>query len=103
MSDEPKLKVVPDEQLDEEEKQFHLRRDVPGVKGASAIGIVSINVAKTPGKNEFFRTHPTFRRWCRLSIWRSAWKGTFSQLPTRWFSRAGGYGAAKRKAKGGRS
>jgi hypothetical protein len=62
MSDEPKLKVVPDEQLDEEEKEFHaLRRDVPGVKGASAIGIVSINVAKTPGKNEFFRTHPTFR------------------------------------------
>jgi hypothetical protein len=58
----PKLEVVSDEQLDEDEKEFHsLRRDVPGVKGAFAIGIVSISVAKIPGKNEFFRTHPEFR------------------------------------------
>jgi hypothetical protein len=34
---------------------------MPGVKGASAIGIVTINVAKVPGKNEFFRTHKDFR------------------------------------------
>jgi hypothetical protein len=50
------------EVLDEEEMEFRaLRRDLPGVKGASAVGIVSISVAKTPGKNEFFRTHPDFR------------------------------------------
>ncbi len=50
------------EELDEEEKEFSsLRRDLPGVKGASAVGIVSIGVAKVPGKNMFFRTHPDFR------------------------------------------
>ena len=38
-----------------------LRRDLPGVKGASANGIVSISVGKIPGKNEFFRTHEEFR------------------------------------------
>jgi hypothetical protein len=49
-------------ELDEDEAEFRkLRRDLPGVKGASAIGIVSIGVSKTPGKNEFFRTHPKFR------------------------------------------
>jgi hypothetical protein len=59
-STKPELKVV--EQLDEEEREFRaLRRDLPGVKGASAIGIVAIAVAKIPGKNEFFRTHPGFR------------------------------------------
>jgi hypothetical protein len=53
---------VDPEQLDEEEKEFRaMRRDLPGVKGASAVGIVSIGVAKIPGKNEFFRTHPDFR------------------------------------------
>jgi hypothetical protein len=31
------------------------------VKGASTAGIVTIGVSKTPGKNEFFRTHPEFR------------------------------------------
>ena len=31
------------------------------MKGASAAGIVAISVGKTPAKNEFFRTHPTFR------------------------------------------
>jgi hypothetical protein len=58
----PKLELVTEEELDEEEREFRkLRRDLPGVKGASAIGIVSINVGKIPGKNEFFRTHPEFR------------------------------------------
>ncbi len=65
MADEPKppqLKVVGEEELDEDEQEFRsLRRDLPGVKGASAIGIVSIGVDKVPGRNEFFRTHPSFR------------------------------------------
>lgn len=57
----PKLEVVAEE-LDADEKDFRaLRRDLPGVKGASAVGIVNINVSKSPGKNEFFRTHPEFR------------------------------------------
>ncbi len=68
MSDEPAakpdhLKIVSPtpEELDEEEQEFRrLRRDLPGVKGASAVGIVAIGVAKTPGKNEFFRTHADF-------------------------------------------
>src|SRR5262245_31414413 len=50
------------EEFDADEAEFRaIRRDLPGVKGSSAIGIVSINVGKTPGKNEFFRTHPEFR------------------------------------------
>jgi hypothetical protein len=50
------------EELDEEETEFRaIRRDLPGVKGASATGIVAISVAKTPTKNEFFRSHKTFR------------------------------------------
>jgi hypothetical protein len=50
------------EQLDAEEEEFKkIRRDLPGVKGASAAGIVAISVDKAPRKNEFFRTHPTFR------------------------------------------
>jgi hypothetical protein len=58
----PKLKVVSDEQLDEEEREFRaLRRDLPGVKGASAVGIVSIGVSKIPGKHEYFRTAADFR------------------------------------------
>ena len=63
MADEtskPKLAVVAEE-LDEDEIEFKkLRRDLPGVKGASAIGIVTINVNKKPEENEFFRTHPDF-------------------------------------------
>jgi hypothetical protein len=60
MTDKPQLEVVPD--LDEDEAEFRrLRRDLPGSKGASAVGIVSIGVGKSPGKNEFFRTHPDFR------------------------------------------
>jgi hypothetical protein len=67
-TDKPKLQAVnledepPPEQLDEEEAEFRsIRRDLPGVKGASAVGIVTIGVGRTPGKNEFFRTHPDFR------------------------------------------
>jgi hypothetical protein len=60
--EKPKLEIVSEEVLDEDEAEFRkLRRDLPGVKGASAIGIVSIGVGKIPGKNEFFRTHPEFR------------------------------------------
>ena len=61
MEEKPDLKVV-SEELDEEEAEFRaMRRDLPGVKGASAAGIVAIAVSKTPGKNKFFRTHPDFR------------------------------------------
>jgi hypothetical protein len=50
------------EELDAEEAEFRaLRRDLPGVKGASAAGIVAISVGKIPGKNEFFKTHSAFR------------------------------------------
>jgi hypothetical protein len=58
----PKLEVISTEELDEEEREFRaMRRDLPGVKGASAVGIVSIGVSKIPGKNEFFRAHKDFR------------------------------------------
>jgi hypothetical protein len=51
-----------EKQLDEDEKEFRaIRRDLPGVKGTSAVGIVAISVGKTPLKNEFFRTHQEFR------------------------------------------
>jgi hypothetical protein len=59
----PEADVPPEhlEQLDAEETEFQaIRRDLPGVKGTSAIGIVAISVAKTPVKNEFFRTHRDF-------------------------------------------
>jgi hypothetical protein len=65
MADEtnkPKCEVVTSEELDADEQEFRaVRRDLPGVKGAAAIGIVTIGVSKTPGKNEFFRTHEAFR------------------------------------------
>ena len=49
------------EQLDAEEDEFRaMRRDLPGVKGSSAIGIVAIGASKIPGRNEFFRTHRDF-------------------------------------------
>lgn len=49
----------PEEDLDADEAEFRaLRRDLPGVKGASAAGIVAVSVGKSPTKNEFFRTHP---------------------------------------------
>jgi hypothetical protein len=48
--------------LDDDEEEFRrLRRDLPGVKGSAAEGIVTIAVSKTPPKNEFFRSHPDFR------------------------------------------
>lgn len=50
------------EELDADEQEYRaMRRDLDGVKGAAAAGIVTISVGKTPGKNEFFRTHPEFR------------------------------------------
>jgi hypothetical protein len=56
---------IPEEtlkQLKAEEEEFKkLRRDIPGVKGSSAAGIVAISVGKAPRKNEFFRTNKTFR------------------------------------------
>src|SRR6516164_2503486 len=57
-SSKPKLAVVAEE-LDEDEIEFKkLRRDLPGVKGARTVGIVSITVNKKPEANEFFRSHP---------------------------------------------
>jgi hypothetical protein len=58
-----KLEVVPSDELDEEEEEFRrLRRDVPGVKGAGDVGIITISVGKQISpKNEFFRTHKDFR------------------------------------------
>jgi hypothetical protein len=54
--------TVKPEVLDGDEAEFaKLRRDLPGVKGASAAGIVAIGVGKSPNKDEFFRTHPDFR------------------------------------------
>jgi hypothetical protein len=56
--------VTPEEaeQLDKEEAEFRaIRRDLPGVKGGSAAGIVAISVGKTPSKNEFFRSQADFR------------------------------------------
>jgi len=62
---EPRIRLVPqetEETLDAEEQEFRsIRRDLPGVKGASAAGIVAISVGKTPLKNEFFRAHREFR------------------------------------------
>jgi hypothetical protein len=67
MTDEAKkpdhLKIVPEEQLDEEEAEFRsLRRDVPGAKGAAGAGTLTIGVGKQPTpRNIFYRTHSTFR------------------------------------------
>jgi hypothetical protein len=66
MSNTPKLEVVPpegvdDPQLDADEAEFRaMRRDLPGVKGASVAGMVTLAVGKTPGKNEFFRAKADF-------------------------------------------
>jgi hypothetical protein len=60
--DPPIEALTHEEQLDEEEQEFRaLRQDLPGVKGASAAGIVSIGVGKAPLKNEFFRALRDFR------------------------------------------
>jgi hypothetical protein len=57
------LKLVPEEELDEEEKEFRaLRRDLPGGKGAADAGTLTIGVGRQPTpKNVFYRTHKTFR------------------------------------------
>jgi hypothetical protein len=65
MSNPTKLEIVSeqvkDEQLDADEAEFRaMRRDLPGVKGASVAGMVTLAVGKTPGKNEFFRTKADF-------------------------------------------
>jgi hypothetical protein len=60
-------KLSIEEELDAEEQEFRaLRRDLPGVKGASAVGIVAISVGKAPTKNEFFRSHREFRPIMRI-------------------------------------
>ena len=69
-------------ELDEDEKEFRaLRRDLPGVKGASAAGIVAISVGKAPAKNDFSgRTPsriPTDRR--RSLTLRLVWSDNFSR------------------------
>src|SRR5262249_51575672 len=66
MADEakkPDLKVVTEEELDEEEKEFRaLRRDIPGVKGAAEAGMLTISVGRQPSpKNTYYRTHRSFR------------------------------------------
>src|SRR5262245_36007543 len=66
MTDEtakPKLEVVSSEQLDEEEAEFRaLRRDIPGVKGAAEVGLLTISVGRQPApKNEFYRTSKEYR------------------------------------------
>jgi hypothetical protein len=58
----PTTATATETELDAEEQEFRtLRRDLPGVKGASSAGIVAISVGKTPTKNEFFRAHREFR------------------------------------------
>jgi hypothetical protein len=60
--DKPTATNQADSEEDEDEEDYRkMRRDMPGVHGSSAVGIVAINVSKKPaGKNEFFRVHPTF-------------------------------------------
>jgi hypothetical protein len=60
----PTTAAATEAELDADEQEFRkLRRDLPGVKGASSAGIVAISVGKKPTakENEFFRTHPDFR------------------------------------------
>jgi hypothetical protein len=60
-NDEPAPENVAEE-FDADEAEFRaMRRDLPGVKGSSAAGVVTIAVGKTPAKNEFFRTKSDFR------------------------------------------
>jgi hypothetical protein len=59
---DPLLSAEDQAALDQDELEYRrLRRDLPGVTGAAAQGIVSVSVSKAPTQNEFFRTHPTFR------------------------------------------
>lgn len=64
-NDPDRLKLVPPEieqELDEDEKEFRaMRRDLAGVQGEAAVGIVKISVGKAPPRNEFFRVHADFR------------------------------------------
>src|SRR5262249_32048311 len=92
MTDEsknPKLKVVSDEELDEDEREFRsLRRDLPGVKGASAVGIVSIGVSKIPGKHSTSGPPPISVPLFRSSTLKSVWSSSSSLLPTTWWWRS---------------
>ena len=55
----PQTETSHEEKLDAEELEFRkLRRDLPGVKGSAAAGIVTISMAKAPSKDVYFRTHP---------------------------------------------
>ena len=75
-------------ELDEEEQEFRaLRRDLPGVKGASAAGTVTISVGKAPSKNEFFRAHPDFRPIMPLVDTEVVENNTLSSRPT-WSNRS---------------
>ena len=59
---DPPLSTEDQAALDQDELEYRrLRRDLPGITGAAAQGIVSIAVSKAPTKNEFFRTHAKFR------------------------------------------
>src|SRR5260221_12049802 len=85
----PKLELVPptEEELDEEEREFRaLRRDLPGVKGASASGIVAISVGKAPAKNEFFRTHAEFRPIVAMVDLEVGMERQFFPVPKGWFT-----------------
>ena len=64
---DPTLSAEDEAALDQDELEYRsLRRDLPGVSGASAQGIVAIAVSRIPTKNEFFRTHATFRPTVKL-------------------------------------
>ena len=59
---DPTLSAEDEAALDQDELEYRrLRRDLPGVPERAAQGIVAIAVSKIPTKNEFFRTHATFR------------------------------------------
>ena len=64
---DPTLSAEDEVALDQDEQEYRsLRRDLPGVSGASAQGIVAIAVGRIPTKNEIFRTHATFRPTVKL-------------------------------------
>ena len=48
-------------QLDADEEEYRrMRRDIPHVAGAAAVGLLALGVSKTPDKNDFFRTKKNF-------------------------------------------
>jgi hypothetical protein len=50
------------EQLDDDEREFaSVVRPMATVAGAAAAGTAVITVANNPGRESWFRTHPTFR------------------------------------------